>query len=82
MAHEFLRIGIKYLRRTLWILATTLLLGAVQARQAWEVGGLQKTQINSIPAAEFARMIKDFSEEGGYFRRAGLRGHGTRGQRL
>jgi hypothetical protein len=68
MAHEFPRIQIKYLRRTLWILATTLLLGAVQARQAWEVGGLQKTQISSIPAVEFARMIKDFSEEGGYFR--------------
>jgi hypothetical protein len=68
MAHEFQRFRIKYLKRALWILATTLLLGAVQARQAWEEGGLQKTQAKSIPAVEFARMIKDFSEEGGYFR--------------
>lgn len=68
MANAFMRTRTKVLQRAIWIVAAALLWGGVQARQAWEEVSLQRTRDRRIPAAEFARIIKDFSEEGGYFR--------------
>jgi hypothetical protein len=56
------------LHRAAWIVVAALLFGGVPARLAFEEARLQKTYDKPIPAAEFARIIRDFSEEGGYFR--------------
>jgi len=56
-------------KRLLWrlgsILAVTLLFGGVQAREELQ---FPKDRNRPIPAAEFARLVEEFSEEGGYFR--------------
>ncbi len=57
-----------HLRHLALILGLSLVLGGSQARQALEVTRRDKTHEKAIPAAEFARLITDFSEEGGYFR--------------
>jgi len=57
-----------YLRRTFWVLALTALIGALPeppALQGERGGGARET---AIPAAEFSRIIGEFSETGGYFR--------------
>jgi hypothetical protein len=56
------------MRRFIWILAIALLLGTGQARQGWEKGQTRQTGVKPIPAAEFARILKEFSEEEGFFR--------------
>lgn len=68
MLREVFKGRARRLQRAAWIVVATLLLGGVQARQAYEEAGLQRTHDRPIAAAEFARIIKDFSEEGGYFR--------------
>ncbi|MBZ5495010.1 MAG: hypothetical protein LAP85_01290 [Acidobacteriia bacterium] len=55
-------------RRMIWILAATLLFTGGQARQAWEQSRLEKAHNKAIPPSEFARIFKEFSEPGGYFR--------------
>jgi hypothetical protein len=57
-----------YLRRALWVLALAVLIGAVPARPALERERGGKAGDTSIPAAEFSRIIREFSEAGGYFR--------------
>jgi hypothetical protein len=56
------------LRRTTWILAASLIFGCVYTQQAREQARLEKTHNQAIPAAEFTRIVKEFSEPGGYFR--------------
>ena len=68
MPKEVLKGRVRRLQRAACIVVTALLLGGVQARQAYDEARLQRTHDKPIPAAEFARIIKDFSEEGGYFR--------------
>jgi len=60
--------ALRYLRRSGWILALSLLLGGVQARQARDVPARGRAADPAIPVTEFARMVNQFSEEGGYFR--------------
>jgi len=57
-----------YLRRALWVLALTVLIGAIPARPALERERGGKARDTAIPAAEFSRIIREFSEAGGYFR--------------
>jgi hypothetical protein len=57
-----------YLRRVLWIFALTVLIGGVPARPALEGSRAEKPRDRVIPAAEFSRIVREFSEEGGYFR--------------
>ena len=45
-----------------------LALGLGPATQAWQVLHLERVQTESIPAAEFSRIIREFSEEDGFFR--------------
>ena len=47
------------------ILAITLVFGGVQAREELQ---LPKNRSRPIPAAEFAHLVEEFSEEGGHFR--------------
>ncbi len=68
MTRVFLRTRIKTLRWVGYFLAAVFLLGGVQARQVVDLASLQKTHNKPIPAAEFARLIHDFSEPGGFFR--------------
>jgi len=56
------------LRRAVWIAVVALLCTGIQPRSALEQSWLAGKQLKAIPAAEFARMIRDFSEAGGYFR--------------
>ncbi len=56
------------LQPVVWSLIAIVLLGGVEARQAWEEARLQKSHEKPIPAAEFARMMREFSEPEGYFR--------------
>ncbi len=56
------------LQPVLLSLLAVLLLGGLQARQAWEEARLQKSHERPIPATELARMVKDFSEPEGFFR--------------
>lgn len=58
----------RQLKPVLWVVIAVVLLGGVQARQAWEDARLQKTRDKPIPATELARIVKDFSEPEGYFR--------------
>jgi hypothetical protein len=57
-----------FFRGILWILALAGLLGGVQAHQAFEQARADRIVDRAIPATEFARIIREFSEEGGYFR--------------
>ena len=53
---------------TTWILAAALIFGCGQTQQARERARLEKTHNQAIPAAEFGRIVKEFSEPGGSFR--------------
>jgi hypothetical protein len=70
MSYGWITNGISrgHLRHLALILGLSLVLGGVQARPALEVTSREKTHEKAIPAAEFARLITDYSEEGGYFR--------------
>lgn len=57
-----------HLRRAIWILATALIFGGVQAQPARDQARLDKIHSSPIPAAEFGRILQEFSEPGGYFR--------------
>ncbi len=61
-----------HIRYSIWIVALTLLLAGGQARQALEEARRDKVRDQGIPAAEFARMVRQFSEDGGYFRSENL----------
>ncbi len=56
------------LRRAIWALAASLAFGCVSAQQAREQVRFDKAHNQPIPAAEFARIVREFSEPGGYFR--------------
>jgi hypothetical protein len=57
-----------YLRRALWVFAVTILIGSVPARPALDGSRGEKARDKAIPAGEFSRIVREFSEEGGYFR--------------
>lgn len=56
------------LRRATWILAAVLTFSCAYTQQTREQSRLEKAHNQAIPAAEFARIVKEFSETGGYFR--------------
>ncbi len=59
--------GIRF-RRAFWIFAISLFLYGGQARQAMEAVPVGQKSLQAIPAEEFARIVREFSEEEGYFR--------------
>jgi hypothetical protein len=57
-----------HLRHLALIAGLSLFLGGFEARQDLEVTHSRNARDKAIPAQEFARLIADFSEQGGYFR--------------
>lgn len=60
--------GILSFRRRVGILAIGLTLGIGPAIRAWQEARVEQLQRETIPAADFSRLIREFSEEDGFFR--------------
>ncbi len=63
-----LRKGSTRLQRFLAAFAISFVLGIGPATQAWQEARIEQAQSEDISAAEFARIIREFSEEDGFFR--------------
>jgi len=57
-----------YLWHAIWILGAALVLAGLQAQQVREQTRIETSHARPIPASEFARIQKEFSEPEGYFR--------------
>src|SRR5437667_6913255 len=64
----FLRKGASSFHHVLWVLAIALALGIGPATQAWQEARIEQVQTEDISAAGFSRIVREFSEEDGFFR--------------